>query len=392
MTNGLSLPRLAAMGSLALLITGVTGCSQHWSIPHIYRVLAYQDSDFADIHHFPARTIEAPESHSDLPVVLDDRVAGLIEQHPDIDKFDTFLENTDTSAFLIVHEGNLITERYLQGHDRESLQNTFSVSKSVTSALIGLARHDGALELEAPITRYLPELAERDERFGRITVDHLLNMRSGIEYSHDTSFPFVNADDALIYYHPDLESIALKTTTIASDPGTFQYNNYNPPLLGLILRRTTEHAPAEYLERKLWHPLGARWDAGWTTDDHGFERMESGFHARARDLARLGLLYLNDGQVNGKRVLPASWIATSTEFPVPPEIEQYDGRTWGYHLGWWIVPRPEGPSDFAAIGRYGQFIYVSPQYDVVFIRNGPGRGDWGDYDWTGLFYFVAERL
>ena len=74
------------------------------------------------------------------------------------------------------------------------------------------------------------------------------------------------------------------------------------------------------------------------------------------------------------------------------ELDKYNGRAWVYNAGWWVVPRPEGRPDFCAIGRFGQFIYVSPQHEAVFVRTGPGRGDWGDYDWTAFFYFVAERL
>ncbi|NNE33788.1 MAG: serine hydrolase, partial [Rhodothermales bacterium] len=215
---------------------------------------------------------------------------------------------------------------------------------------------------------------------------------SGIRYSSKVSFPFVSSDDPLIYYHPDLESIVLEKTIIESPPGTFQYNNYNPPLLGLILRRATGMSPSEYLERELWDPLGAEGPAGWTTDDRGVERMESGFHARARDLARFGTLYVDRGQAHDRRIIPESWVLDSTRLPGPVELDRYDGRSWGYRLGWWIVPRPEGPPDFCAIGRDGQFVYVSPQHDAVIVRTGPGRGDWGDRDWTALFYFLAERL
>jgi CubicO group peptidase (beta-lactamase class C family) len=81
-----------------------------------------------------------------------------------------------------------------------------------------------------------------------------------------------------------------------------------------------------------------------------------------------------------------------TESSEPWNLDRYDGRSWGYKAGWWIVPRPEGPSDYCAIGRYGQLLYVSPQYNVVFVRTGPGRGDWSDRDWTELFYSVAQRL
>jgi CubicO group peptidase (beta-lactamase class C family) len=327
-----------------------------------------------------------------LPVALDPRVAQVLEQHPHVDELETFLDATETTAFLAVHEGRLVEERYLRGHDRESAQNTFSVSKSVASALVGLAVRDGVVALNAPITLYLPELRERDERFAEISVEHLIDMRSGIRYSSGAPFPFVNADDPLIYYHPNLQSIVLDRTAIASHPGTFQYNNYNPPLVGLILRRTTGMPAAEYLERELWRPLGSAHAGGWTVDDHGLERMESGFYARARDLARFGLLYLNRGLAAERRILPEAWVLESTDVPEPLELDRYDGRSWGYRAGWWIVPRPDGRSDFCAIGRYGQFIYVSPQYDAVFVRTGPGRGSWGDFDWTELFYFAAERL
>lgn len=120
--------------------------------------------------------------------------------------------------------------------------------------------------------------------------------------------------------------------------------------------------------------------------------MESGFHAVGRDLARFGLLYLNDGLAGERRILTEDWIVSSTNTVNKIELDKYDGRKWGYRLGWWIVPRPEGRPDFTAIGRDGQFIYVSPQYDAVFVRNGPDRGRWGDRDWTALFYFAAERL
>ena len=380
------------LAAAVVLAVGLVAVHLRYPLPYIYRVLVYQDSDFSDIHRFPARPIAASGSPSELVLAPDPRVVSVLEQHPGVEELGAFLDERETTAFLVAHDGRLVVERYFRGHGRDSLQNTFSVSKSITSALVGLAVRDGVLDLDAPITRLLPELAERDERFAEITVEHLLDMRSGIRYSSAVEFPFVSSDDALIYYHPDLQSILLERTAIASPPGTFQYNNYNPPLLGLILRRATGVPAAEYLERELWRPLGAEGPAGWTVDAEGLERMESGFHARARDLARFGLLYLDRGLVAGRPVLPETWVLESTDLSEHLELDRYDGRTWAYRAGWWIMPRPDGPSDFCAIGRYGQFIYVSPQHDAVFVRTSPGRGSWGDGDWTELFYFAAERL
>ncbi|MDH3523530.1 MAG: beta-lactamase family protein [Acidobacteriota bacterium] len=379
------------LGLAAALILGLGVLHTYFPLPYVYRVLAYRDADFEDIHRFPARVIAGAATPTELPSASDGRGAVAIAAHPDVDSLDTLLAATETTAFVVVHHGEIVAERYLRGDSRASLQNTFSVTKSIVSALVGLAIRDGAIELDAPITRYLPELAERDPRFGSITVEHLLDMRSGIRYSNDVEFPILNSDDPLIYYHPDLASVVLERTVVEEPPGEFLYNNYNPGLLGVILRRTTSLWPGEILASEIWGSLGVA-SAGWTIDDLGLERMESGFHARARDLASFGLLYLRGGVAAGRHIVPESWVATSTELEERPQLENYDGRSWSYRLGWWIVPRPDGPSDYCAIGRFGQFIYVSPQYDAVFVRTGPGRGDWGDRDWTELFYLAAERL
>ena len=364
----------------------------NYPLPYVFNVMVRQAPDYDDFQVFPASVIAPAETPSRLPATPDLAILDLLEAHPEIDSLDGWLKATNTTAFLVVHHGRLVLERYGLGHDANSVENTFSVSKSLTSALVGLAAADGLLHINDPITKYLPELQERDQRFEAITVENLLDMNSGIAYSRAIKFPIINNDDPLVYYHPDLQAVVLHGTEIESAPGSFKYNNYNPPLLGIILKRQTGLSVSAYFERRVWRPIGAAQPAGWTVDKKGFERMESGFHAHALDLARFGLLYLNRGRVGNRQVLPESWIKVSTDAETKIELDEYDGRQWGYRAGWWIVPRPEGPSDYCAIGHFGQFLYVSPQFDAVFVRNGPERGEWGDRDWTGLFYFLAENL
>ena len=377
---------------LALVIACLGLLHVNYPLAYVFNVMVRQGPDYSDFRVFPASVIAPAETPSRLPAAPDPGVLALLESHPNIDKLDAFLEATDTTAFLIIQDGVLVLEQYGLGHDSESIENTFSVSKSLTSALVGLAAADGLLAIDDPITDYLPELRARDQQFDAITVENLLDMTSGIAYSRAIRFPILNNDDPLVYYHPDLESVVLQRTEIDSAPGSFRYNNYNPPLLGLILKRQTGLSVSEYFERRIWRPIGAARPAGWTVDKNAFERMESGFHARALDVARFGLLFLNQGRAGDQQVVPESWIRDSTDTKARIELEKYDGRQWGYRAGWWIVPRPEGRSDYCAIGHFGQFIYVSPQFNAVFVRNGPGRGEWGDRDWTELFYFLAERL
>ena len=374
-----------------LLLTGLGVLHLYYPLPYVFAVMVDQGPDYYDFRDFPATTIEPAEEALELPVMASPGVVGILEDYPRVYDLDSFLLSTETTAFLVVHEGQLVVERYGFDHSEESIENTFSVAKSITSAIVGLAAADGAIDLNDSITEYLPELEQRDERFSQIRIEDLLNMLSGIAYSRDIVFPIINNDDPLVYYHPDLASVVLERTRIESPPGSFRYNNYNPPLLGLILQRATGMSVSEYFEARVWSRIAAM-PAGWTTDTLDMERMESGFHARARDLARFGLLYLNEGQVDGDQVISAEWVLASTDTAEHIELEDYDGRQWGYRAGWWIIPRPEGRSDFAAIGHFGQFIYISPQFDVVFVRNGSGRGAWGDRDWTELFYSVAEQL
>jgi len=379
-----------ALAALVVILLGILHVN--YPLPYVLAVMIDQGPDYDDFETSPASVISPADTARPLPDMTDSRAVELIAEHPDIESVDQLLASTETTALLVVTGGQLVLERYGLGHDSESIENTFSVSKSLTSALVGLAAADGLLRISDPITDYLPELRERDQRFEAITIEDLLDMTSGIAYSRDIEFPIVNNDDPLVYYHPDLASVVLERTEIDSAPGSFRYNNYNPPLLGLILQRTAGMSVSEYFERRIWQPMGARWPAGWTVDKRNMERMESGFHARARDLARFGMLYLNRGRVDDRQVLPEDWVSDSTDTADHIELERYDGRQWGYRAGWWIVPRPEGRSDYVAIGHFGQFIYVSPQFDAVIVRNGPGRGDWGDRDWTELFYFMAESI
>ncbi len=119
--------------------------------------------------------------------------------------------------------------------------------------------------MDDPITNYLPELAQRDPRFGEITIRHLLTMSSGLRYNDDRLF--VPEDDNLTYIFDDLRHLALTETEVVEAPGgTFVYNNYNPLLLGLILERATARPVTTYLQEKLWTPLGMEFDGSWSLD------------------------------------------------------------------------------------------------------------------------------
>jgi CubicO group peptidase (beta-lactamase class C family) len=355
---------LALAGALygaAHLLTGSSGFA---------RAVVWGESDIEDRHRFPAREIQAG-GHT-WPLLRAPARIGL----------DRFLEERSTRAFIVLHRGRLVYERYFNGGSREELETSFSVAKSFLSTLIGIAIEEGAISgLDEPITRRLPELADREPRFARIRVRDLLSMSSGIRYE-EGGMPW--SDDAVTYYGTDLRDVALEDTEIERAPGLgWHYNNFNPLLLGLILERATGMAVAEYMETRLWRPMGAEADASWSLDseDSGFEKMESGVNARARDFARFGLLMLRDGRAGSRHVVAPAWVKAATA--------DHSGY-FGYGLGWWVDAGSRGGKlPFLARGKYGQVVVVDPAHDVVVVRLG---SDDAGVDWKTVALDVAGRV
>jgi CubicO group peptidase (beta-lactamase class C family) len=372
---------------LALLIAAVLGVyGWAWSSTDdstFARALIWRESDVGDQHRFPARRISAGARVSPLragveaDLVVSGEARGL----------DEFLRETDTLAFLVVHEDRLVRERYFNGATRESLQTSFSAAKSFVSTLVGIAIDAGLIGgVDDRVTDYLPELAARDPRFRQITLRDLLTMSSGIRY-REGGFPSLG-DDTYTYYGVDLRDVALNRTRIAQPPGVaWQYNNYHPLLLGLVLERTTETSVSDFMATKLWQPLGAEADATWNLDSErsGFEKLESGLNARPVDYARFGLLFLHEGEWNGRRIVSKDWVRAATRTGTPTDPLSY----YGYRYFWWLDP--DRPGRFYALGKYGQYIYVAPDADTVVVRFGRDSGVTST-TWLATFRDLADQL
>ncbi len=368
---------------------------------YIRRAILWGESDVYDYQKFPERKIEPGDDPFKFEINYEDEsVQAFFEADPKIDDLDSFLAETKTQAFLVIHNDRIIYERYFNGVKRDSIVTSFSVAKSFTSALVGIAIHEGYIgSVEDPITLYLPELEERDVRFKNITIRDLLMMASGINYSDVV--PLLHDDGAKTYYYPDLRDIALHGTHIAGHPGEhFLYNNYHPLLLGMILERSTGMTVAGYLEQKIWKPVGMEYAGSWSLDnpESGFEKMESGINARAVDFAKLGRLFLNQGVWNGSDVIPTAWITESTEEDKSIQRENYYPadefftKAEGYYkYMWWGLPRSGGVYDYSAAGKYGQFIYVSPEANLIIVRNGEKYGI-EFADWLQVFYRFASSI
>jgi CubicO group peptidase (beta-lactamase class C family) len=369
---------------------------------YIYRVQVWQASDAFDWQKFPSRPLKAAPTAFHFAPAADPRVEKLFEKLSGAEDWNNFLEKNKTQAFIVIKDGKILYENYFNDTQRDSIVTSFSVAKSFTSALIGIAIQEGYIKsVDDPITIYLPELAKRDPRFNQITIRHLLLMASGLRYvGFQPSFLNLNNDDNLTSYYTDQRKIALQNTVIIDPAGQyFQYNKYHPQLLGMILERTTGMPVTRYLQTRIWDKLGMEFDGSWSTDSKtsNFEKMETGLNARAIDFAKFGVLYLNGGGWQGQQVIPKDWVAESTRPLLQPGNPNYYPNWFSalpghgyYKYMWWGMARGENLYDFSAEGDKGQFIYVSPQKNMVIIRNGIEDG-LPSTQWFNLFYYFASQ-
>jgi CubicO group peptidase (beta-lactamase class C family) len=385
---------LVGVGSLLLLalVAVVVG---YLSTPSFYltRTIFWGESDYKDLERFPARTIDnaPPISHFDkLPA--DNPYASQIEAiggDSSNGSLESYLQASGTTAFLVVHDDELLYERYFNGYDQRSVNTSFSMAKSFASSLVGIAIDEGHItSVDEPITNYIPELLEKDKRFKSITIRNLLTMSSGIKYEEGATLPWSEAaDDTKTYYSTDLRELALNSQ-IEGTPGQyFEYNNYNPLLVGMIIERATGMHVAGYLQQKLWRPMGMEADGSWSLDSKkdGFEKMESGVNAQARDFARFGMLFAQEGNWRGKQLISREWVEESTR----PDISTDPSQDYQYF--WW-VNTPDSKNHLSAQGNYGQYIYVAPEKDLVIVRLGKEEGEKGYGYWTDLFDQLSTKL
>jgi CubicO group peptidase (beta-lactamase class C family) len=382
-------------GSL-LLLALVAVVAGYLSAPNFYltRVIFWGESDYKDLEKFPARTIhKAPPTFTFDQLPADNPYASQIEAIGDDatdGRVEDYLEASGTTTFLVVRDDELLYEKYFNGYDKDSLQTSFSMAKSYASALVGIAIDEGYIKsVDEPITNYIPELLEKDERFKSITIRHLLTMSSGIKYEEGGDLPWSeDADDTKTYYATDLRELALNCQ-IEGEPGEyFEYNNYNPLLVGMIVERATGMPVSRFLQEQLWKPVGMEADGSWSLDSKksGFEKMESGVNARARDFARFGMLFAKEGRNwEGEQLISRSWVEESTraDATTDPSLE--------YQYFWW-VDTPGSKNHFSARGKYGQYIYVAPEKDLVIVRLGKEEGEQGYDYWISLFEELSSKL
>lgn len=281
-----------------------------------------------------------------------------------------FLELTDTSALLVLQDGKLRFEEYFLTGGRDVNWLSMSVAKSFTSTLVGIAYDEGLIKnLNDPINDYVPEL--NGSAYDGVRIVDVLEMSSGASWSED----YANPDSEVIRMGKimgiggslDEFTASLRPQTA---PGTYnQYNSADTQALGMLVSRVTGRTLTDYMQQKLWGPLGAESDAYWIVDDHDVEMAFGGLNATARDYAKIGELFRNKGNWFGEQIVSEDWVTNathSTKAHLLPGDNPDSDYPMGYGYQWWLMDGDEG--EYSAIGVYNQFVYVNPAKDLVIVK------------------------
>ncbi len=366
-----------------------------WSMQHL--------AEFLPVHWIPAgeRRLALPDVPADL---------GHIEvPHPWESRsapFEDVMAATHTDGWMIARDGAVMAEQYPGGMAPGTAHLLMSVSKSLTTALAGTLMGAGELDPGAAVISYVPALA--GSGYDGARVRDLLDMRTGVHFSEaylDESAEVRLLEEAIGWAprrHPDTPSTLLDflATLRADGPhgGRFDYKSCETDTLAFVLGAATGIHPADLMTQRLWHPMGAQYDANVGVDAVGAGMFDGGVSAALRDLARFGMLFIREGAaLDGRQVLPAWWIAETVTgapdsraaFANAAEPTLMPGGM--YRNGFWF-PYP-GSDVFLALGIHGQMIYINRPAKVVAAKlsSWPDPQDGEKLLWTVKAFDAVAR-
>jgi CubicO group peptidase (beta-lactamase class C family) len=288
-----------------------------------------------------------------------------------------FLEETETMALVVLKEGTIRHEKYADWGGPDAHWISMSVAKSFVSAAIGIALDEGLIKsIEQPVSDYVPALGIEGSAYTDVRIKDILQMSSGAGWNEDYSDP--NSDITRFLRVLGTGSAINdfpSTLKRAREPGTFNlYNSTDTQVLGMLLVAVTGRSIADYMQEKLWHPLGMETDGYWIVDSTGMEMAYGGLNAIARDYAKIGELYRLNGKWDGKQIISETWVKASVTPDAPhlmPGDTGLSDSVFGYGYQWWVPEGNEG--EYSAIGVYNQFVYVNPTKRVVIVKLSANR-------------------
>lgn len=273
-----------------------------------------------------------------------------------------FMNDQKVSGILILQHGKIRMEHYALGFSEADRWTSQSVAKSVTSTLVGAAIKDGFIKsIDDFLIDYLPEL--KGSAYEKVTIRHLLTMTTGVRWNENYNDP--NSDIVKFYIDPvepgiDETVSYMRRLKSEAEPGKkWHYKTGETHLLGVLVSAATGQSLSKYLSDKIWIPYGMESKATWNTGRTNQEFAGCCLQMKLRDFGRFGQFILEGARINGKSIVPDTWLqeATRTQLPLWPG--------WGYGYQWWTI---DGGT-FRALGIHGQMIHIDPARQLVIVIN-----------------------
>lgn len=282
-----------------------------------------------------------------------------------------YMADVRTLGMIVLHDDVIVYEEYFEGSDETTRHVSWSVAKSFTSAMVGIAIDEGHIDdIMDPVTKYVPSLKESG--YNEVPIKHIVQMSSGIRFNEDYADydSDINTMGAMLALNKPIDDFIVSLVN-ELEPGTVnRYVSMDTQVLGMLLSNATGQTLTSYFEEKIWKPLGAESDAYWNVDGGGMELCFGFLNAVLRDYARFGLLYMHEGRKGDNQIVPKDWVAASVVPDAPhlmPGTDRTDIEGMGYGYQWWIPVDADG--EFLAIGVYNQMIYVNTRKKVVIAKN-----------------------
>ena len=288
-------------------------------------------------------------------------------------------KDRETKAFLVIKNDSIVFEKYFDGYSESSKSNSFSMAKSITVTLLGKAIMDGKIKsLDQPVGDFFDEY--KTGLGAELTVGNLASMSSGMKWN-EKYYSIINITSES-YFSNDLRALILNQKIIEKPGQKFRYSSGDTQLLGMIIEKATNTNLSDYLRNNFTNPMGFENEALWQLDseESGMEKAYCCFASNAKDFARFGKLYKNNGKWNNKILLDSTFInkATNPVFNASPY----------YGYGWWLY-NYNGKKVYTMNGHRGQFVIVFPEEDIIIVRLGDiniqGGSDSGD-----LYKYISE--
>lgn len=302
------------------------------------------------------------------------------------------LEKLSTTSLLVIYQDKIIHEQYWDDHTDQTVSNSFSMSKSFVSLMIGIAIDEGKIKsIDQRVSDFIPSYKEKGRDV--LTLRHLLTMSAALDWSESGGNPF--SDNAEAYYGWDLKGMIENIEMNGEKPGeTFVYQSGATMILGYVLEIATGMKVTEYAEKKLWEPIQAENKAYWSLDkEDGLEKAYCCFYATTRDFARLGRVMMNDGvwkNINfkgEKRIVSTDYVRESIR---PANLKTESGeKNDRYGLTWWLTNFENHPV-FYARGILGQYIICIPDLELIIVRTGHKRGEKTASDHPSELYTIMK--